>query len=146
MAAFLLLGQGDRSSTIKCAKKEQSMESQSRARINPGFGAFSALAPIPIAGKGLGRGRAVADGLKQLRVENNRRLVSQIEAMIADFDRTANQLESWIQAEQDRTGIHDPTHPYYSTSGSAMALRRDKLRRSIDALNLQLADMALRAA
>jgi hypothetical protein len=43
MAAFLLLGRGDRSSTIKCAKKEQSMERQSRAHINPDFGAFSAL-------------------------------------------------------------------------------------------------------
>jgi hypothetical protein len=145
MAAFLLLGPGDRPSTIKCAKKEQSMENQSRARINSDLGASSALAPIPIA-KGLGRGRVVADGLKQLRVEDNRRLVSQIEAMIADFGRTANQLESWIQAEQDRTGIHDPTHPFFSTSGSEMALRRDKLRRSIDALKLQLADMALRAA
>jgi hypothetical protein len=122
------------------------MESQSRARINPGLGAFSALAPIPIADKELHRGRGVADGLKQLGVENNRRWVSQIEAMIADFDKTANQLESWIQAEQDRTGIHDPTNSVYSTLARAMAQRRDKLKRSIDVLKHQLRDTASKAA
>jgi hypothetical protein len=64
------------------------MESQSRARFNPVLSAFSALAPVPIAHNGLGRRPGVAEGLQQLGVENNRRLISQIESMIADFDRT----------------------------------------------------------
>jgi flagellar FliJ protein len=42
--------------------------------------------------------------------------VAQIEATIADFKRMANALEGDIQAEQDRTGIHDPAHFAYSTS------------------------------
>jgi hypothetical protein len=134
------------SPTIKCAKKEQSMESQSRARISPDLGAFSAFPPVPIADKELHRGRGVADGLKQLGDENNRRRVSQIEATIADFDKTANDLESWIQAEQNRTRIHDPTNPVYSTLARAMTQRRDKLKRSIDVLKRQLADIAPTAA
>jgi hypothetical protein len=142
MAAFLLLGRGDKSPVNKCAKKEQSMESQSRARISPGRGASSAFPPVPIADKELHRGRGVADGLKQLGVENNRRWVSQIEAMIADFDKTANELESWIQAEQNRTRILDPTNPVYSTLATGMTQRRDKLKRSIDMLKRQLADVA----
>jgi dynactin complex subunit len=122
------------------------MESQSRARINSGLSEFSALPSVPIADKGLGRGRVVADGLKQLGVENNRRWVSQIEAMMADFDKTANELESWIQAEHRRTRIHDPSNPVYSTSARAMAQRRDKLNRSIDVLKRQLADIASAAS
>jgi septation ring formation regulator EzrA len=102
--------------------------------------------PVPIADKELHRGRGIADGLKQLGDENNRRRVSQIEATIADFDKTANDLESWIQAEQNRTRIHDPTNPVYSTLARAMTQRRDKLKRSIDVLKRQLADIAPTAA
>jgi hypothetical protein len=131
-----------RSPALKCVKKDQSMGSQSRARINPGLSAFSAFAPVPIADEGLGRRRGVAEGLKQLGVENNRRLVSQIESMIADFDRTADQLESWIQAEQNRTRIHDRSNPVYSTSARAMAQRRDNLKRSVDELKRQLVSAA----
>jgi hypothetical protein len=62
--------------------------------------------------------------------------------MIADFDRTATQLESWILAEENRTRIHAPSNPVYSTSAMAMVRRRDKLKGSIDLLKCQLADMA----
>jgi hypothetical protein len=130
-----------RSPALKCAKKEQFMESQSRDRINSGLSEFSALVPVSIAHKGVGRRRGVAEGLKQLGVENNLRLISQIESMIADFDRTATQLESWILAEQNRTRIHDQASPVYSTSAKAMVQRRDKLRRSTDLLKCKLADM-----
>jgi hypothetical protein len=117
------------------------MESQSRARINSGLSAFSALAPVPVGYNRLVRRRGVAEGLTQQGVENNRRLISQIETMIADFDRTATQLESWILAEENRTRIHDPSNPVYSTSAMAMVRRRDKLKGSIDLLKCQLADM-----
>jgi hypothetical protein len=80
------------------------------------------------------------DRLKQLGIDNTRRHVTQIEGMIADFDRMVNTLMSEIQAEQDRTGIHDSAHFAYSTSARAMTQRRDNLNRSIDELKRQLAD------
>jgi hypothetical protein len=70
-----------------------------------------------------------------------------MEAVVADFDRTANELEGWIKAEQNRTRIQDPAHFAYSTSAIAMTQRRDALKRSretlmrsIDELKRQLAD------
>jgi flagellar protein FliJ len=61
---------------------------------------------------------------------------------IADFDRSANELERWIQDEQNRTRIHDPAHAAYSAFAQAMARRRNKLKLSIDALKRQLAEVA----
>ena len=80
------------------------------------------------------------DRLKQLGIDNTRRRVTQIEGMIADFDRMVNTLMREIQAEQDRTGIHNSAHFTYSTSARAMTQRRDNLNRSIDELKRQLAD------
>jgi flagellar protein FliJ len=52
----------------------------------------------------------------------------------------ANALEGDIQAERDRTGIHDPAHFAYSTSAKALIQRRENLKRSIDELKRQLGD------
>ena len=46
--------------------------------------------------------------LKKFQVDEKRRKVAQIEAMIAEFDRIAGDLEREIKIEQDRAGIHDP--------------------------------------
>ena len=46
--------------------------------------------------------------LKKFQVDEKRRRVAQIEAMIAEFDRMATDLEREIKVEQDRAGIHDP--------------------------------------
>ena len=48
--------------------------------------------------------------LKKFQVDEKRRKVAQIEAMIADFDRMAGDLDREIKTEQDRAGIHDPSH------------------------------------
>jgi flagellar FliJ protein len=77
--------------------------------------------------------------LKQLEIDTVRRLVAQMEALIADLDRTANALESHIQAEQVRTGIHDPAHFAYSTYAKATIVRQDNLKQSISRLKYQLA-------
>jgi flagellar protein FliJ len=61
---------------------------------------------------------------------------------MADLNRTANELEGWIQTEQNRTRIHDPADPDYSTTARAMAQRRDNLKRSIDELKRQLVSAA----
>jgi flagellar FliJ protein len=76
--------------------------------------------------------------LKKFQVDEKRRKVTQIEAMIAEFDRIAAELDREIQAEQDRTGIHDPTHFAYSTYARAAIGRSENLKRSAEELAGQL--------
>jgi flagellar export protein FliJ len=78
--------------------------------------------------------------LKKFQVDDKRRRVVQIEGMIAEFDRMANDLEREIQVEQDRAGINDPGHYAYPTYAKAAINRRDNLKRSADELKVQLDD------
>jgi flagellar protein FliJ len=78
--------------------------------------------------------------LKKFQLEERRRRVAQIEAMIADFERMAADLDREIKAEQDRAGIHDPSHYAYPTYAKAAVQRRENLRRSADELKIQLED------
>jgi flagellar protein FliJ len=61
--------------------------------------------------------------LKKFQVDEKRRKVAQIEAMIAE-----------------RAGIHDPAHFAYPTYAKAAIARRDNLKRSADDLKHQLDD------
>src|SRR5258707_14810137 len=79
-------------------------------------------------------------GLKKFQVEEKRRKVAQIEAMIADFQRMGADLDREIVAEQERAGIHDPTHFAYPTYAKAAMTRRENLKRSADELRIQLED------
>ena len=78
--------------------------------------------------------------LKKFQVEERRRRVTQIEAMIAEFERISGELERDIKVEQDRTGIHDPNHFAYPTYAKAAMHRRENLVRSADDLKAQLED------
>ena len=78
--------------------------------------------------------------LKKFQVDEKRRKVMQIEGMIAEFERMANDLEREIKVEQDRAGIHDPTHFAYPTYAKAAIQRRENLTRSADELRIQLED------
>lgn len=78
--------------------------------------------------------------LKKFKVDEKRRKVAQIEAMIADFDRMAGDLDREIKLEQDRAGIHDPAHFAYPTYAKAAIGRRENLKRSADELKVQLDD------
>src|SRR6516164_5393450 len=78
--------------------------------------------------------------LKKFQLDEKRRKVAQIEAMIADFQRMASDLEREIVAEQERAGIHDPTHFAYPTYAKAAIARRENLKRSADELKHQLDD------
>jgi flagellar FliJ protein len=77
---------------------------------------------------------------KKFQVDDKRRKVAQMEAMIADFQRMAADLEREIMTEQERAGIHDPTHFAYPTYAKAAIARRENLKRSIDELVAQLGD------
>src|SRR6201982_1805057 len=72
--------------------------------------------------------------LKKFQVDEKRRRVTQIEGMIADFQRMSVDLEREIQAEQDRAGINDPSHLAYPTYATAAIQRRENLPRSAHAL------------
>lgn len=76
--------------------------------------------------------------LKKFQVDDKRRRVAQIESMIADFERMANDLTREVQVEQDRVNIHDPSHYAYPTYAKAAITRRDNLQRSADELKGQL--------
>ena len=65
--------------------------------------------------------------LKKFQVDEKRRQVAQIEAMIADFGRMASELDQQIEIEQTKTGISDITHFAYSTFAKAAMQRRDNL-------------------
>jgi flagellar export protein FliJ len=78
--------------------------------------------------------------LKKFQVDEKRRKVAQIEAMIAEFDRMAADLDREIKLEQDRAGIHDPSHFAYPTYAKAAITRRENLKRSTGELRTQLDD------
>jgi flagellar FliJ protein len=78
--------------------------------------------------------------LKRFQADEKRRKVAQIEGMIAEFERIAADLDREIKSEQDRAGIHDPTHFAYPTYAKAAMQRRDNLKRSAEELRVQLGD------
>jgi flagellar FliJ protein len=78
--------------------------------------------------------------LKKFQVDEKRRKVAQIEAMIAEFERIAGDLDREIKVEQDRAGIHDPGHFAYPTYAKAAMTRKENLMRSAGELKTQLDD------
>ena len=78
--------------------------------------------------------------LKKFQVDEKRRRVTQIETMIADFQRMSVDLEREIQTEQERAGINDPSHFAYPTYAKAAIQRRENLKHSADELKAQLND------
>jgi flagellar export protein FliJ len=78
--------------------------------------------------------------LRKFQVDENRRRTAQIEAMIAEFERMGADLEREIKTEQERAGIHDPSHFAYPTYAKAATQRRENLKHSVDDLKRQLDD------
>ncbi len=76
--------------------------------------------------------------LRRFQVDEKRRRVAQIEMMIADFTRLANDLDREIASEEGRAGINDPAHFAYPTYAKAATTRRDNMRRSASDLDVQL--------
>ncbi|CTQ72574.1 MULTISPECIES: flagellar export protein FliJ [Stappiaceae] len=76
--------------------------------------------------------------LKRFQVDEKRRQLAQIESMISEFNRMADELDDQIRTEQERTGITDVSHFAYPTFAKAAADRRDNLRNSAHELDDQL--------
>ena len=77
---------------------------------------------------------------KKFQVEEKRRRVAQIEAMVAEFGRMAGDLDREIESEEKRAGISDPAHFAYPTYAKAARARRDNLVNSAAELKDQLDD------
>src|SRR6185437_5445505 len=86
--------------------------------------------------------------LKKFQVDEKRRQVTQIQTMVADFERMASELDQQIEVEQTKTGISDVAHFAYSTFAKAAIARRDNLLASAHDMKdqLELAQDALAEA
>jgi hypothetical protein len=132
LASLLLLYRAETPSSHNVPKWSRLMSSHSE--LGPGLTKDSQLSR-------LSPGRRIC--LKESQADEKKRLAAQIEVMIADFDRMANDLEREIQAEQGRAGIHDPAHYAYPTYAKAAVARRDNLKRSVQDLKVQLANVRM---
>src|SRR5271165_5263610 len=75
---------------------------------------------------------------QKFEYEEKRQQVSDIEMMIADFRRMANDLDQQIKIEQQTSGISDVNHFAYPTFARAAINRRDNLRSSVSELEKRL--------
>lgn len=76
--------------------------------------------------------------LKRFQVDEKRRRIMQIEAMIAEFARMTADLDREIAVEEQRSNNTDPDHFAYSTYARAARIRRDNLKQSCDELKQQV--------
>lgn len=75
--------------------------------------------------------------LRQFKVAEKHRQVMQLETMVAEFERMANELDAQIVAEEKKSGITDQGHFAYPTFAKAARTRRDNLSTSIRDLKQQ---------
>ncbi len=73
--------------------------------------------------------------LKHFQVEDKTRQLAQIDMMINEFQRMADDLDAQIKFEEEKAGISDPSHFAYPTFAKAAVQRRDNLMVSIRDLN-----------
>ena len=86
--------------------------------------------------------------LKQFQVNEKRRQLLQLDMMIAEFERMAEELDAQINAEEKKAGITDINHFAYPTFAKAARQRSDNLQVSIRELKVQqdAAELALEEA
>lgn len=75
--------------------------------------------------------------LKQFQVSEKHRQVMQLETMIGEFQRMADELDRQIEAEERKSGITDVNNFAYPTFAKAARTRRDNLHGSINDLRTQ---------
>ena len=68
--------------------------------------------------------------LKLFQVNEKRRQLAQLDLMISEFERMANDLDTQILAEERKAGITDINHFAYPTFAKAARMRRDNLKNS----------------
>lgn len=73
--------------------------------------------------------------LKHFQVEDKTRQLTQIDLMIGELSRMAEELDNQIRLEEEKSGITDASHFAYPTFAKAARQRRDNLQVSIRELN-----------
>jgi hypothetical protein len=73
--------------------------------------------------------------LKHFQVEDKTRQLTQIDLMIGELTRMAEELNRQIKIEEEKSGISDPGHFAYPTFAKAARQRHDNLEVSIRELN-----------
>jgi len=76
--------------------------------------------------------------LRQFELAEKKRKVDDIEEMIAEFRRMADDLDNQIKVEEERAGVNDITHFAYPPFAKAAVQRRDNLLNSVAELNDKL--------
>jgi flagellar export protein FliJ len=86
--------------------------------------------------------------LKLFKVNEKRRQIEQLDTMMAEFDRIADELDTQIELEEKKSGITDQNHFAYPTFAKAARQRRDNLAASRAELQAQreTAEIALSEA
>ncbi len=77
--------------------------------------------------------------LMRFEAREKARKVTDLEAMIREFEHMVDDLVRQIATEEERTGIRDLKHFAYSTFAKAARQRRENLVLSIDDLKAKLA-------
>jgi hypothetical protein len=73
--------------------------------------------------------------LKHFQVEDKTRQLTQIDLMIGELTRMADELDRQIRIEEEKSGITDPNHFAYPTFAKAARQRHANLEVSIRELN-----------
>src|SRR3984893_7648125 len=115
----------------------------SRCRQNLALFSRPCLGPNLRLGVEIMKSRDTVARLRRFQVDETRRRVAQIETMIAEFSRMAQELEREIAIEEQRAGISDISHFAYPTYARAVRARRDNLQRSAEELTTQLDEARL---
>jgi flagellar export protein FliJ len=76
--------------------------------------------------------------LRRFEVNEKQQKVVDIETMIADFKRMADDLNHQIRVEEETSGVRDVNHFAYPTYAKAARQRRDNLLASIRDLDAKL--------
>jgi flagellar FliJ protein len=76
--------------------------------------------------------------LRRFELNEKRQKVSEIDVMIGDFKRMAEDLAHQIKVEEDSCGVRDVNHFSYPTYAKAARQRRENLLASISALDAKL--------
>jgi flagellar FliJ protein len=79
--------------------------------------------------------------LKRFQVDEKRRRIVQLNAMLAEFTRMSGELDREIANEEQRANIDDPNHFAYPTYARAARVRRDNMIASIQELRGQLEEV-----
>ena len=75
---------------------------------------------------------------KRFEASEKARKVASLETMIREFEMMVSDLGRQIAAEEERTGVRDPSHFNYSTFAKSAAQRRSNLVTSMTDLKAKL--------